>query len=803
MANMGNIQSRSTYVSPQTTQRHQQDGVDTGIKVKGTGEAERTAKLSEREQGVHERSKSPKTDAGLDSKYNKAQILKLKAQIDQVAPPDIQARSYHQPTTLKSFFAPLASKKNWQAVGEGMLTGLKGVGKGLFFATNLVRVPLSQTVRLIGAGIVKTGLAKENTLWKSLHTQSESQSLTPYKESGAIFKQADQLEARGKEMKGRIAELDPQIAALEKDLHMGPLALQMAEAGNSRKLIIDRAAREHKAPNPTELATIDRTIAQLKPGLADLQTKIDTLRTERQTTQEKLTETTQTVSDLRAVATRIRAGDSLEKALYVASYVRTAGGSTNFIALSSEAARQGHSLDAVISRVQVATTGNGDPMISASSLGALGIAGGAFAVGSEAYDMYKTGARLKEGLDRREQVHLVLEFNKLDKGAQRKDLDHDKSQLMLMRSAHKSERAKLGTEIAKLDTEIQAAAGNPKAIDKLNHKRMELFVEQGELHFKETQLMRTIDMKEKLHTQGLSAKTEAVLAQIDNRVDGKFKLAKMVRNVIGMASGSAAVAVGLVAVGAITVAAALTPVGWALAGAALVGTVGFGIASLVKQAGRASKVAQAEANQQHIDTKRTELTKTGQDLERNLSEAQTKLATLTPDQADSLNRAQTEHRLICAQLVQIRAGGDASMALGDLSSGRQADAVRLMGDGDQAGVKKLFEAQLLDDRDQAAGNLLSVERELGVNIDEIKAAQQQNKDDLKLLDQYQGRNQLQLLAADPKSAKRELLDGIDRRDPEMVFIAENVLKLNFSSAEVSSRIMSERLEDAFSMDPGR
>lgn len=786
---------KGTSYKPQLTQvRHdsmkkQGTPIQSKVKVKGrTSEAKQT-KLDNRDSAVKGRtlrntnSKNPFVKTGnqgkLNSEFNGHQIMKIKATIDTINPSDIEAKAYDIEKT---------GMEKTKGVLSSIWSGLKTVGKGLTQAITFIpRIAISQIlVRPIGAAVV--GIAKlcghdmENSAWKQfpLHTKGEADFISkinviPFKESRKLFGIAEGIKKEVRAMNQNLKLHDRDVIAQQSKVDDANHAL-------------DTYKRTTAVHDPQVISNLEFKLKAAKSLLGQAES-------DRQKFNDRISEKKMAIAEITTLAEKVRGGDSLEKILYVSSMMKTGANTANVIAFSSEAAQSGSSFDSIIKGATEITTGKGDPMISTATLGALGIAGGALAVGSEAFDMYQTGKKLMGGLDRRAKVEQMLKFDSMDQGEQYEDLKAEKQKLTDMKADLGPKLDNITAQISKLDDEIavlRADGTKSKALKKAMSKRYDLFVKKAKM---ETQLKsqeNVVGMKNRILAQGLKPKERAVLQQINNRVDKKFKIAKMIRNVVGMAAGGIAIAVGVAALAGLTLAVAVTPVGWALAGTAFVAAVGFAIHSAVTQSNRQGKSDTCDQNDVNIDSKVEELQKTKEELSHDIEMGKIRLESLMAQPEDNPDKV----KYINSELPVLE---------GQIKLDSAMSKLRAIDDGTDTVTRRIDVVREITDIQYdltvAKSKFEDVKNELNVNISLMETAGEELDTAIEILGDMKKQNHLQRLAVNPDAAIETLANGIEDGDKLLTYIGEEILGMKFQKNEHANQVMLDRVKKSISMNP--
>lgn len=347
---------------------------------------------------------------------------------------------------------------------------------------------------------------------------------------------------------------------------------------------------------------------------------------------------------------------------------------TNVIAQTVHASSQARNL------VETVSSGAGQ-LISGGALSGVMIGGGALQIVGEGLDMYQNVNKLNKSLNRVEMARAVLKSG--------------------------PEREQMALEFEKKAQELEnprTRLGKIKNFFSRNSSRTE---EIAKLKAKATAVRS-------MGSEAVSEEAKAVANQIVKRADTRFKIAKIVKNVVGIAAGAIAIAV---AAGALA-----TPVGWAVAGVALAGSVGLAIYSKVKTSQRQGKI---------------------DDLQKVQQQCQLKMNTKTEQKAQLTEQIRQTEQLIGQQIQDQN-----RVANSDLP----ADKLKF----------NALEASITTSK---------------ATLTELKAQLEQIDTDLTELEGMQKESTLQLLGASPQAGAKAIFDGVKARNPAMVYLAESVLKV--------------------------
>lgn len=225
---------------------------------------------------------------------------------------------------------------------------------------------------------------------------------------------------------------------------------------------------------------------------------------------------------------------------------------TNFVAQSVYAAESGRSL------VDVITAGSGAIMSKTAYFAVSGSVGGLQII-SEGLDLYNNSKALNSSLKKVEMAKVLL--------------------------AGPEERQKMAEDI---EAKIQKL-DNPGRFKKLFSTQSGRQAEKAKLAAKLAAIKGLPSRDE------MPQEAKAVAEQVLSRADTKFKMAKIAKNVLGIAAGAITIAV---AVGALA-----TPVGWVAAGISLTAAMGCVVYSLATSSARQTKIDNAQNSVQQSEMK--------------------------------------------------------------------------------------------------------------------------------------------------------------------------------------------------------
>lgn len=347
---------------------------------------------------------------------------------------------------------------------------------------------------------------------------------------------------------------------------------------------------------------------------------------------------------------------------------------TNVIAQTVHASNQARSL------VETVSSGAGK-LISGGALSGVMIAGGALQIVGEGLDMYQNVNKLNKSLNRVEMARAVLKSGP------------EREQMALEFEKKAQELENPQTRMGKIKNFFSRDSSRTEEIAKLKAKAVAV---------------------RSMGSEPVSEEAKAVANQIVKRADTKFKIAKIVKNVVGIAAGAIAIAV---AAGALA-----TPVGWAIAGVALAGSVGLAIYSKVKTSQRQGKI---------------------DDLQKVQQQCQLKMNTKTEQKAQLTEQIRQTEQLI----------------------GQQIQDQNRVANSERPADKLTF--------DELEGSITTSK----ATLTELKAQLAQLDTDLSELEGMQKESTLQLLGASPQAGAKAIFEGVKARNPAMIYLAESVLKV--------------------------
>jgi len=339
----------------------------------------------------------------------------------------------------------------------------------------------------------------------------------------------------------------------------------------------------------------------------------------------------------------------------------------NFIAQLKMASDGGHKVSDVLAG-DIAGVG-----IESGALSAVAGIGGGLQILSEGYELYQNYNRLDSALSRQEMSRALL--------------------------ASPDERQKT---IAKLESQIQEL-NDPGRVKKFFSKKTTRQTEAANLS------QKIAEIRNLPEADSLNDNVKNVAKQALNRTDKKFKMARIAKNVLGIAAGSIAIAV---AVGALA-----SPVGWVAAGIALTATVACIAYAKHTTGSRQGKIDDLQQTIQNADAKMEAKTENRTQLQGQLNDVMSNIEGMMRDGIP--DSEQSEMRSRRSELEsQIQTINEDLDTLGTLKT---EASMQLLAVSPDAGATAIIEGLQHGDEETRKGMRFLAKAVLGVGEDVIQS----------------------------------------------------------------------------------